>query len=220
MAKIDIPGLVIKTRGARVYHYWQPSPTLRKAGWEPLTLGPDLRSAMKLAEAQNDKVELWRGGGAKPRQVKKFIKGGTVDKLIAAFEAEHFKRIKPSTQKTYRWALGVLSRWAGPEEVTHITRARVKKLVAALLKPGKDGAVSLNRANGVMRVAVTLFDFAIKEDHLPEGTINPFQAHNMPQADPRHQTWSPAPSGPNSLAWRSPYTWPARSASARRTCSS
>jgi hypothetical protein len=193
MAKIDIPGLVIKTRGARVYHYWQPSAALRKAGWTALTLGSDLRTAMKLAEAQNDKVEEWRSGGAKPRQVRKFIAGGTVDQLIARFKALRYPTIKPSTEKTYNWALGAISKWAGPEKVAHIDRNRVRKLRDVLLKPDSlTGIVSLNRANGIMRVLSTLMKFAIDEGFLQQDARNPASDHNVPSADPRHQVWSPA----------------------------
>lgn len=179
MAKINIPGLVIKRRGKLTHHYWQPSATLKAAGWTSIPLGTDPRAAQKAAEAQNDKIAQWRGGGAAPRTVRKFLKGGTVDQLIARYVAERMPQaiaryrsgtwpekdsilaivasaagLTPSgsysalgvkTQKEYLSKLRTIQRWAGSEQVSHIDRARVKKLREALLRPVK-GEVLINRA--------------------------------------------------------------------------
>lgn len=191
MAKIDIPSLVPKKRGTRTYYYWQPSGTLRKAGWKSIPLGTDLRAAMKAAEAENDKVVQWRNGGAAPRAVRKFIKGGTMDQLIARYSAEILPTLAANTQREYRSKLRIISRWAGPEQVTHINRKRIAKLRDVLLKPDAAGTVAANRAAGTMRVLVTLMKFAINADFLPEGTINPASGHNVPTPAPRDQVWSP-----------------------------
>jgi len=192
MAKIEIPGLVIKRRGKKTYHYWQPSATLKKAGWLSIPLGTDPRAAQRAAEQQNDKVEQWRSGGAAPRTVKKFIKGGTVDQLIARYVAEKFPEHAETTRKEYRSKLNVIQRWAGPEQVSHIDRKRVRKLKEVLLRPDKDGEVKLHRAAGVMRVLKTLLEFGIDAGLLPEDTRNPASNQNMPTPPPRDQIWSPA----------------------------
>lgn len=192
MAKIQIPGLVIKRRGQRTHHYWQPSATLKAAGWTSVALGSDPRAAQRAAELQNDKVAEWRAGGAKPRTVKKFIKGGTVDQLVDRFMRDRFPQLRASTQKTYRSSLKIIQRWAGAEQVAHIDRTRVRKLRDALLKADKDGEVKLNRAAGTMRVLKTLFEFAIDNGFLPEESRNPAANQNMPTPPPRDQIWSPA----------------------------
>lgn len=192
MAKIEIPGLVIKRRGKKTYHYWQPSATLKKAGWLSVPLGTDPRAAQRAAEQQNDKVEQWRSGGAAPRTVKKFIKGGTVDQLIARYITDKFPGHAESTRKEYRSKLNIIQRWAGSEQVSHIDRARVRKLKEVLLRPDKTGEVKLHRAAGTMRVLKTLFEFGIDAGFLPEDTRNPASNHNMPSAPSRDQIWSPA----------------------------
>ena len=192
MAKIDIPGLVIKRRGTKTHHYWQPSATLKKAGWQSVPLGTDPRAAQRAAEQQNDKVEQWRAGGAAPRTVKKFIKGGTVEQLIARYIADKFPEHAESTRKEYRSKLNIIQRWAGPEQVSHIDRKRVKKLRDALLRPDKSGEVKLHRASGTMRVLKTLMEFAIDADFLPDDSRNPATNMDMPTPPARDQIWSQA----------------------------
>jgi hypothetical protein len=191
MAKIEIPGLVIKRRGKITHHYWQPSATLKAAGWTSIPLGKDPRAAQRAAELQNDKVAEWRAGGARPRTVKQFIKGGTVDQLIERYIRDRFPDLKPSTQKTYRSSLRIIQRWAGGEQVAHIDRTRVRKLREVLLRPEK-GEVKLNRAAGTMRVLKTLFEFAIDAGFLTDDARNPASAMNMPTPPPRDQIWSQA----------------------------
>lgn len=196
MAKINIPHLVIKTmKNGHTYCYWQPSLTLRQAGWQMLVLGSDLRAAQRAAEAQNDKVEEWRTGGAKPRQVKKFVARGTVGQMITRYEAEHLPTLGTKTQKTYLVSLRILRRWADDEMLAHITRDRARRLKKSLLKPDATGYVAENRAAAAMRVARSLWQWAIDEAEprlLPEGHLNPFADQNMPTPAPRDQIWSPA----------------------------
>lgn len=191
MAKINIPGLVIKKRGLRTYHFWQPSATLKKAGWTSIPLGTDPRVAQREAEKQNDKVAQWRSGGAAPRTVKKFLKGGTIDQLVARYMIDRFPELAESTRKEYRSKFNLIQRWAGGEQVAHIDRARVRKLKEVLLRPDKDGEVKIHRAAGAMRVLKTLLEFAIDAGFLPEDTRNPASNHNMPTPPSRDQIWSP-----------------------------
>jgi hypothetical protein len=192
MAKIDIPGLVIKRRDKKLYHYWQPSATLKRAGWQSVPLGTDPRAAQRAAEQQNDKVAEWRAGGAAPRTVKKFIKGGTVDQLIARYITDRFPELGEKTRKEYRTKLNIIQRWAGAEQVSHIDRKRVRKLKEVLLRPDKDGVVKLHRAAGAMRVLKTLLEFAIDAGFLPEDTRNPASNQNMPTPPARAHIWSQA----------------------------
>lgn len=191
MAKIDIPHLVIKRRGVRLLHYWQPSATLRDAGWESTPLGTDPRAAQAKAQALNDKVSEWREGGPKPRLVRSFIAAGTMTRLIMHFLDDHVATLAPNTQKEYKSKLGIIQRWAGKELVIHIDRARVRKLKEVLLKPDAKGVVKKNRAAGTMRILHTLLGFAIDNGYLPENTVNPASNQRMPQPAPRDQVWSP-----------------------------
>lgn len=191
MAKINVKGLVIKRNGNC---YWQPNKSEREAGWQSLPLGKDVRAAQAACDRQNAKVEEWRAGGSKPRQVKAFVRRGTVRQLIARYRAEKFGtgpgKLGQHTQRTYNTSLNIIERWAGEELVEHITRARVKIFVRALLKPSADGTIHLTRANSTLRVLHTLMQFAIDEQFLPENTPNPAARHDMPGAPPRDQIWS------------------------------
>lgn len=195
MAKIDIPRLIFRTRRGRQLCYWNPSKTLREAGWKMVTLGTDIESAIAKAKKLNEQVEEWRDGGSKPRAVKAAIKRGTIRQLIARYRAARFVPrseggLAASTQKTYSSALNIIDRWAGDEQVMHISRARVRAFLRGLLKPDKKGEVHLNRAGGTMRVLHTLLAFAIDEGLLPEETPNPAANHNVPGAPSRDQIWS------------------------------
>lgn len=190
MAKIDVPGLVPKKRGQRTYFYWQPSATLRKAGWKSMPLGRDLRDAQRAAEAQNDKVAQWRAGGAAPRAVKKFIKGGTMDQLIARYRAERFPDLAANTRNQQNSLLNLIQRWAGPEQVAHIDRTRVRKLRDVLMKPDKDGEVKHHRAASTMRVLHSLLQWAIDNGFLPEDAKNPASNQKIPTPPSRDQSWS------------------------------
>lgn len=193
MAKIDIPHLVIKKK--RLY-YWQPSATLKRAGWNSVALGTDPRQAQAAAQAMNDKVEEWRTGGLKPRTVKKFIAAGTVSQLIRRFKDEHYatggpnnEGIAANTQKEYNSKLAILDRWAGKEQVTHITPARLEKLKAALLAADKDGKIHRHRASGTLRVARTFFAFGEKVGAIPPGS-NPMARVVIPEPKGRKRLWS------------------------------
>lgn len=195
MAKINVKGLVIKQRGDKLYCYWQPNAAERKAGWIALRLGSDIRAAQAACDKQNDEISAWRDGGSRPAKVKAFIKGGTMAQLILKFREARFVPaakggLSAKTQTTYSGALDIIERWAGNEQVVHITRARVRTFRNALLKPDANGFVMLHRAGGTMRVLHTLMKFAINEGFLPETATNPAAEQNMPSAPARDQIWS------------------------------
>jgi hypothetical protein len=144
MAKIlgkSVQCLVAKNTAGGVRYYWQPSAALAKAGWKSLSLGQDLVRAIAAAEAENERVSEWRTGGAKPKQVKKFIQRATVAALVQSYRAsEKFTTLAPNTKNTYSTALNLIERWAtdkapGDIAAALITPARVKVLRNALMKP-------------------------------------------------------------------------------------
>jgi hypothetical protein len=71
MAKINIPCLVGKTNKAGITNwYWQPSATLRRAGFKPEKLGKDDITAMRRAQDLNREVDAWKLGADKKPDVK------------------------------------------------------------------------------------------------------------------------------------------------------
>lgn len=186
MAKFSVPYLVRKLRRGRFLYYWQPDKRLRDAGWTPLSLGTDETAAIDAARAQNKKVELWRNGGAAPREVRAHVKRGTFGELIADYLADdRYKALRDSTKREYKSCLGKLETWAGGEDLIHITRARVQTLKKALLKPAAPGGKpSYARARNVMSVLYNVLQIAVDDDRLP---ANPAAKAGVPTAPPRNR---------------------------------
>lgn len=89
MAQIRIPCLVERTNQAGVTsYYWQPSATLKAAGWKPVALGKIRAAAIAAAEARNREVADWKAGGPKPGEIRKRVQTGTVSALIARYRRE------------------------------------------------------------------------------------------------------------------------------------
>lgn len=169
MAKIKIPCFRVKDTAGGVRYYWEPSATLKKAGWKALKLGQDKVAAMTAAEARNAEVAAWRAGTASPRDVKKIEKSHTVDAVIDAFKEARWPRLKESTRVEYAGKLRVISRWAGTERMDLITRQNILDFRDVLYAP-REGKVRENSAHGTLRVLRTLWDWAVRNEHI---TSNP-----------------------------------------------
>lgn len=196
MAQIRIPCLVSKTNKAGITSwYWQPSATLAKAGWKPLTLGKDEGAAITAARTRNAQVDDWKSGGAKPREVKKREATGTFAHLLARYEREVIDGkdaagnhiIARSTARTYRTSMKRLAAWAGEYPIAYITPLRVKNLRKALMDP-KTG-VGHHAAHQCLKQGRQVFAFAESEDIIGKGS-NPFTDFNLAAPPPRHVVWS------------------------------
>lgn len=170
MAKITIPGLVVKDTAGGIRYYWQPSATLRKAGWKPVPLGRDEDGAIRAARARNEEVRIWREGEGGPRDVKRIEKRHTVDAIIAEYKAARYPKLKDNTQAHYTSKLLTISRWAGKERMAAITRQNIMEFRDALYAPRKDGKVRENTAYNTLKMLRTLWDWAFRNEHIP---VNP-----------------------------------------------
>lgn len=196
MAKIQIPCLTSKpNRDGTLRWYWQPSATLKKAGWKPIALGKDKDEAIKAAQARNAEVEQWKLGGAKPAQVKRRQMNGTVSALIERYRREVLDAKGPdgnwaiarSTRKVYETSLKRLDVWAGKHPIEYVTRARVRKLRDTLLKPADQGGIGHHAAFAMLRYGRVLFKFAKDCDLI---SSNPFEAFGLGAPAPRAVIWS------------------------------
>ncbi|CAN5558015.1 site-specific integrase [soil metagenome] len=188
MAKIDIPGLRAKsTAGGRRY-YWEPSATLKRAGWKAMPLCRDPLEAHKKAEARNQEIEDWRSGGAKPRAVRAFVKRATVDALIERYKAGPFLNLADNTKREYASKLKTIAAWAGSEPVLAITRKNVRTLRDTLMQPDADGVIRHTTAHATLRVLRTLLKYAVDEELIPDNQAKDF-ALGAPA--PRQQVASP-----------------------------
>ncbi|WP_294277649.1 hypothetical protein [uncultured Sphingomonas sp.] len=169
MAKISIPCFRIKNTAGGVRYYWEPSATLKKAGWKPLKLGQDEDAAIKAARARNAEIAAWRDGTASPRDVKRIEKRHTVDAVIAEFRTSRFPKLSEKTQVEYASKLGVISRWAGKERMDAISLDNIKAFRDALYAPRK-GVVRATSAYNTLKVLRALWSWALNNEHI---TSNP-----------------------------------------------
>lgn len=197
MAKIRIPCLVGKSNKAGVTSwYWQPSATLAKAGWKPLTLGKDEGKAIAAARDRNKEVEDWKAGGSRPSTVRQRIQQGTFAALLKRYEEEWIDGLKPdgsrriaeSTAKTYRSAMKRLNAWAGKHPLGFITPRRVSVLRDAMLHP--ETGVGHHAAFQTLKQGRQVFAFAESQDLMPRGS-NPFASFGLGAPEPRDVIWSP-----------------------------
>lgn len=182
MAKISILCLVKKATAAGDRWYWQPSATLKRAGWKPLALGGDQAGAIRAAQARNDEVAAWRGGGHTPRQIERLAKRATFGALVKRFRDERLPQLGANTQKTYGSALNRLAAWGGDTAVAAIARKNVRDLREAMTK----GDVGHHAAHTTLKVGRTLFAWG-KELGLVE--TNPFESFGLATPAPRYQIW-------------------------------
>jgi hypothetical protein len=199
MAKIRIPGLIAKRNKTGVTSwYWQPSDTLRKGGWTPLTLGkaagndpPD--AVVAAARQRNVEVEQWKHGGLTRAELKKRHQAGTLGAWIARYRRDVIEGKKPdgspkiahNTAKTYGTGLKRLEAWAGKHPLPYITRARVKVLRDKLLETAGHHA-----AHSTLKHGRQLFAYIRDQDETAAPT-NPFESFGLAAPDPRDVIWSP-----------------------------
>lgn len=197
--QITVPRLRPKATATGTSYYWEPSATLKKAGWESKPLGTNFDKARTAAEALNKEVDAWRKGDAAPKAVKKFVQPETVAFVIAQYKAEGYPRIKKGgkkgealfvsdgTKKEYDAKFRRIEAWAGPEPIAAITPDNVEVFRDALLEPDKDGEVHYTGAHGTLRVLRTLLAYAKKKKFVTENAANDFDLGTPP---PRRQVWS------------------------------
>lgn len=197
MASIRIPCLVGKTNKAGITSwYWQPSATLAKAGWKPLTLGKDEGAAIAAARARNAEVEAWKLGGAKPSEIKTRVQTGTVAALIARYRKEVLNGkkpdgrplLKPHTIKNYEISLNRIEAWAGAQPIAFVTPARVRALRNAIARPPAEGGLGHAAAFVLLKTARLLFAFAERIDLISKGS-NPFTSFDLGAPPPRRAVW-------------------------------
>ncbi|WP_226019738.1 tyrosine-type recombinase/integrase [Novosphingobium sp. FKTRR1] len=197
MAKITIPCLVGKTNKAGVTNwYWQPSATLARAGWRPLSLGQDEWKAVAAARARNDEVEQWRNGGAKPREIKAPVQPSTFAALIDRYRRERVEGkkpngqplLRPKTRAVYETSLKRLEAWAGKHPVSYITPLRVKALKDANATTVEMGGLGHAAAFNLLRQLRQVLDFAESIELIPKGS-NPATDFDLGAPPPRRQVW-------------------------------
>lgn len=181
-----IPGLTQRNTAGGLRYYWEPSPAQRRAGWKTTTLPADLSAAVAAAKRRNIELDDWKSGGAKPRQVARYVKAQTFGALVKRYRTEKLALLAKNTQRVDGTALTRLEAWAGDQPVTWITRARVKALRDGLMsgatRDGAGHAVAFHTLTVLRRV----FAWGIDEGQAGD---NPAERFNLPAPKPRDQVW-------------------------------
>lgn len=198
MAQIRIPCLVAKTNKAGITSwYWQPSATLAKAGWKPLTLGKDEGAAIAAARARNAEVAAWKLGGAAAIPIKPKAQTGTVSALVDRYRREVLQgkhpatgrpRLKASTAGIYEIALKRIEAWAGKYPLAYVTPARVRTLRDLNAKPIDQGGLGHSATFNLLKTVRQLFAFAERVDMIPRGT-NPARSFELGAPPSRSKIW-------------------------------
>jgi hypothetical protein len=180
-----------RTPAGTVRHDWRASPSLRKAGWKDQTLPASLPDAIKAAEAINARVDEWRSGGMRPREIKRHIAPATLGQIIRRYEAEAMPKKARSTQKVEATALRRLMTWGGDQPVRAITPRAVLDLKNALIAPEAKGGIGDYPAFNTLKMLRTLFNWAARPDPgiLSHDHPNPARAFGLSEPAPRDQIW-------------------------------
>ena len=89
MANVKIPGLVARrSKTAGTSWYWQPSKTLRDAGFTPEPLGKDESKAIARAQELNAQVAQWKKGKTLP-QIRTRKMEGTLGHAIDLYRRDY-----------------------------------------------------------------------------------------------------------------------------------
>lgn len=194
MANITVEFLVSKRNkdGSRNF-YWQPSKTLKDAGWQGRALGKTESDAIDAAREINKNVDEWRQGKALP-QIRTRHNENSLAAAIEDYRRDVLEGTKPngdrriakSTAKTYATALKRLEAWAGKHPLKYITPLRVEKLRDAMVQSG----LGEHAAHNTLKIGRQLFAYLIKKHRWEQGK-NPFENFDMGAPAPRQTVWSP-----------------------------
>jgi site-specific recombinase XerD len=169
MARIKVRHFVEKKRtreGAR--HFWQPSASLRKAGFRLRRLSDDRTLAIQEAERFNADVDAWRRDR---HTIAPTMRDGTLDALIAEYKtSDEYRDLTAKTRSSYDWALRVCAEWAGDTLVTLITRKRCKTFHNEMKKTAPA------KARLVFAVLRLVFEHGVREEWI---AANPASGHRF-----------------------------------------
>lgn len=178
MARMKIRHLVAKDG----LHYWQPSATLRRLGFQPRRLSDDRTAAIVEAEALNAEADARRERApATPAPRRRGPAHGSVAALIHAYRRSvYFRDLAPSTQRSYDQALDRLDDWAGPEPASRITPGMAQTFYRDLRTR------TPSFANAIMRVGRLLWAAGRRLDLV---TSNPFERPALIGTDKSGKLW-------------------------------
>lgn len=183
--------------------FWQPSKTLRDAGWPPKPLGRDEEAAKIEAKAINKRVAEWRTGGPPADQVRKHVARGTGLELITRYRAEYLNarhehgpktgqfKLAQRTRENYETPLKRMEIWMGDMALATITPNRVRILRDTCMGPEATGGIGHAASFQLLKMGRQLFAFGISIDLVEQGK-NPFTDFGLGAPPARRTVWKHA----------------------------
>lgn len=196
MAQIRIKHFVEKAnRDGTWRRYWQPSASLRAAGWQPVKLSSvDRDHAIAEAQTRNREVEQWRlekstitSGGRTIAAPPARLARGTVDHLIADYKTSpEWKKLADASQETYGLYLTKIAEWCrdpasgASAPVAAINPARTKKKYDALMDYDQAGTPRGSVSSAQMFMSVVKIIFGWGMTHEPFDRLIPSERKGYP----------------------------------------
>ncbi len=154
MGNLKIRHLVRKPQKSHALYYWQPSRTLRRAGFMTRRLSNSLPEAVAQAEALNAEADAWRAGADGPT-----IQPGTLPWLVREYRRNpRYIGLAPKTQRSYEQALARIEAWS--ERARHPPLASLRPKIVEDFYTTMYAATPA-MANAVLRVLRILSKFAV-----------------------------------------------------------
>lgn len=178
MAKINIRYLTTyRGKRSRPRYFWQPSKTLRRAGWRLSRLPDEPIAAAATAERINEAVDRWRAGQGSLETPP------TITVLVGSYRASRFYEVlKPETKRGYdRW-LATIAEKFGDLPVASLREAHVQQLYDWYRHDTPTKAVA------IVNVLHLLLAFAQRKGFV---TVNVADNPGLIMPRPKPMIWSP-----------------------------
>jgi integrase len=174
----------IKVRHLRIYEsgcYFQPSKSMRAAGFRPEALGKDELAAGARVKSLNDEWDAISHGHRQAPRERPPV--GTVDRFIydTLLSSEHRDK-SLSRQDEIEYSCKIIAKVFGPTKMKSVTGERAEKFYSGLRKSG-----SVHKAAKVMKDFRYLFNRAVR---LRKVDFNPGLAFEVKAPDPRSVYWT------------------------------
>ena len=176
MARIQVRHLRRKGRG----YYFEPSASMRRAGFKPEPLGPDAAKAHARCDELNAQWDIIRAGN----DVVPTVRRDTVRWLADEWRtSSDYRDFTAASQKQVDYVLKIVLPVFGQSMIAAVKPEHAKKFYTALRQTG-----SIHRAAKVLKWSRHLFKLAVDLDKI---TKNPFSTVRVKQPRSRHQKWKP-----------------------------
>lgn len=173
--------MTVRTDKNGIRYYWQPSATLRKAGFKLARLSDDYTVARAEAQKLNEDVDTWSKSGNTDFKFRERIHPESFAALVLEYRnSSKWMKLAPKTQRSYDQCLKIISETFGNKIVRLIDRAAVLRFYE------REFARKHSVANACMRVFRRVLQFAVNYGWIK---INPAARPELIPLKQRYSVW-------------------------------